>query len=108
MTKSFLSAQDFIARVRMAADPVDMLIAPRVAQIGLLDFHRGAEAIAAGRRAVEAQAEQLVDLRKIFPAGPDLAQYLSPPRGSVFQSRTRSQERTIAPKAFLWFERPWH
>ena len=63
--------QDFIARVRMAADPVDILIAPRVSEIGLLDFHRGAEAIDAGRRAVDVHAGDLLELRKTFPACSD-------------------------------------
>ncbi|MEO8298247.1 MAG: patatin-like phospholipase family protein [Burkholderiales bacterium] len=43
-----------ITRSRMAGDPPDISITPRLSHIGLLEFHRGAEAIAAGRRAVEA------------------------------------------------------
>lgn len=59
MSKSFFAVQDFVARVRMAADPVDAIVTPSVAHIGLLDFHRGAEAIAAGRHAVTKAEEQL-------------------------------------------------
>lgn len=59
MTKSFFAVQDFVSRVRMAADPVDAIIAPRVSHIGLLDFHRGAEAIDAGYQAVAAAEGQL-------------------------------------------------
>jgi NTE family protein len=61
VTQAVFGAQDFISRVRMAADPVDVLIAPDAASIGLLDFHRGAEAIAAGRIATEAMAGTILD-----------------------------------------------
>ncbi len=42
-----------IARSRLAGEPADLLISPRVAQLGLLDYHRAAEAIAEGVAAVE-------------------------------------------------------
>ena len=48
-----------ISRSRMAGDPPDALVRPRVAQIGVLDFHRAAEAIEAGRRAVQEMAPVL-------------------------------------------------
>ena len=51
-----------IARNRIAADPPDVLVAPRVSQLGLLDFHRAAEAIDEGRHAVERVAAELQDL----------------------------------------------
>ncbi len=41
-----------IARSRLAGEPADVLVAPRLAQVGLLDFHRGAEAIEEGLEAV--------------------------------------------------------
>ncbi len=45
--------QDRITRSRMAGDPPDLLISPRLAHIGLLELHRGEEAIAEGRACVE-------------------------------------------------------
>ena len=45
--------QDNITRHRLAADPPDILISPRVAQIGLLEFNRAEEAIEAGLKAAE-------------------------------------------------------
>jgi NTE family protein len=48
-----------IARSRMAGDPPDAIVAPRLAHLGLLDFHRGREAIDEGRRAVEASLHSL-------------------------------------------------
>lgn len=41
-----------IARSRLAGEPADVLITPRLAQIGPMDYHRGPEAIAEGRAAV--------------------------------------------------------
>jgi NTE family protein len=58
--QSLLVTQDFISRVRLAADPVDVLIAPDVAHISMIDFHRGAEAIEAGRRATLAVKEKIM------------------------------------------------
>ena len=43
-----------ITRSRMAGEPPDVTIAPRVAHIGLLDFDRAEEAIREGERATEA------------------------------------------------------
>ncbi len=41
-----------IARSRLAGEPADVLVAPRLAQLGLMDYHRGVEAIAEGRTAM--------------------------------------------------------
>ena len=41
-----------IARSRLAGEPADLLIAPRVSQLGLMDYHRADEAIAEGVAAV--------------------------------------------------------
>jgi NTE family protein len=51
-----------ISRSRMAGEPPDLLVAPRLAHLGLLDFHRAKEAVEEGHRAVErvvAAAEML-------------------------------------------------
>jgi NTE family protein len=45
--------QDRITRSRAAGDPPDVMLVPRLAQLGLLEFHRAADAIAEGRRSVE-------------------------------------------------------
>ncbi|WP_290652407.1 patatin-like phospholipase family protein [Aquisalimonas sp.] len=54
--------QDRITRSRMAGDPPDLLISPRLAQIGLLEFDRAAEAIAEGEASVRRVAPALKDL----------------------------------------------
>lgn len=53
MSSSINIMQVRITRSRMAGEPPDVIVAPRLAHLGLLDFHRGKEAIAEGRRAVE-------------------------------------------------------
>jgi NTE family protein len=42
-----------IARSRLAGEPADVVIQPLLGALGLLDYHRGAEAIAEGRAAAE-------------------------------------------------------
>ncbi len=45
--------QDRITRSRMAGDPPDLVLKPRLAHIGLLEFYRGEEAIAEGYECVQ-------------------------------------------------------
>lgn len=45
--------QDRIARSRLAGDPPEILIAPKVGDIGLFEFYRAAECIAAGEAAAK-------------------------------------------------------
>jgi NTE family protein len=42
-----------ITRSRMGGEPPDLLVVPRLAHVGLLDFDRADEAIAEGERAME-------------------------------------------------------
>jgi NTE family protein len=51
--------QDRIARSRLAGDPPDITIAPKVGTIGLFDFHRAGEAMAQGAKATERQIDEL-------------------------------------------------
>ena len=48
-----------ITRSRMAGDPPELVISPSLAHLGLLDFHRSAEAIEEGRRAAQAALPRL-------------------------------------------------
>jgi len=45
-------AQDRITRSRMAGDPPDIMLAPKLAQINLMEFHRAKEAIEEGKECV--------------------------------------------------------
>jgi NTE family protein len=53
MSSSLNIVQDRLTRARLAGDPPDVTITPRVGDIGLMQFDRAAESIAAGERATE-------------------------------------------------------
>jgi len=52
ITQSINIFQDRITRSRLAGDPAEVLILPRLSHIGLLEFHKAAEAIEEGERCV--------------------------------------------------------
>jgi NTE family protein len=66
MVESFNIMQDRLTRMRLAGDPPDVHITPRIGHIGWLDFHRAAESIAVGRaateKAIDSITESIVDL----------------------------------------------
>jgi NTE family protein len=53
MTSSINIMQVRIARSRLAGEPADVLLTPLLGGMGLMDYHRGREAIEEGRAAVE-------------------------------------------------------
>lgn len=53
--------QEQISSNRMIGDPPDLIVTPRLDQFHLMEFHRAAEAIAAGRSAVQEVAAELPD-----------------------------------------------
>lgn len=53
---------DQIMRNRLAGDPPDIMLAPKVGHIGTLEFNRAAEAIAEGRRIVQQALPELNNL----------------------------------------------
>jgi NTE family protein len=59
MVDAFNIMQDRITRARLAGDPPDLLISPRVGKIGWFDFHRADELIAHGTRAAERAIESI-------------------------------------------------
>lgn len=48
-----------ITRSRLAGDPADVLISPRLAEFGLMEFHRAATAIEIGNRATKPVLQQI-------------------------------------------------
>lgn len=60
VTSSINIMQVRISRSRMAGEPPDVIVAPRLAHLGLLDFHRAKEAIEEGERAVEVALPSLI------------------------------------------------
>ena len=59
MTEAFNIVQDRIARSRMAGDPPDAVIAPRVGDLSLFDFHRADEMIARGENAAKRVLDEI-------------------------------------------------
>ncbi len=73
MIEAFNVMQDRITRARLAGDPPDVLISPRLGAVGWFDFHRAAEAIAIGteaaEKAIDAVTEAVTALSQ--PYGPN-------------------------------------
>ena len=67
LTTSIDIMQVRISRSRMAGEPPDLIVAPRLAHLRLLDFQRAEEAIEEGRRAVQRVAHNLAELNHEVP-----------------------------------------
>jgi NTE family protein len=59
MVEAFQVMQDRITRSRLAGDPPDVMISPRLGRINLFDFHRASDAIAVGAEATEKAIEAI-------------------------------------------------
>ncbi len=59
MVEAFNVMQDRITRARLAGDPPDVLISPKLGSVGWFDFQRASEAIAIGEEAAEKAMEQV-------------------------------------------------
>ena len=66
MVDAFNIMQDRITRARLAGDPPDLLITPRVGQVGWFDFHRADYLIAHGARAAERAIESIQEAINIL------------------------------------------
>ena len=55
--------QDRITRSRTAGDPPNIMLSPNLAHFQLMDFHRAAEAIDAGKTVVQRAASELAELQ---------------------------------------------
>jgi NTE family protein len=76
MVDAFNIMQDRITRARLAGDPPDLLISPRVGEIGWFDFHRADDLIAHGTRAAERAIDSIQEAIHILapaPSGPGAA-----------------------------------
>jgi NTE family protein len=71
MVDAFNIMQDRITRARLAGDPPDLLITPRVGQIGWFDFHRAADLIDHGARAAERAIDSIQEaINVLAPPAP--------------------------------------
>jgi NTE family protein len=69
MVDAFNIMQDRITRARLAGDPPDLLISPRVGQIGWFDFHCADDLIAYGARAAERAIDSIHEAIHILAPG---------------------------------------
>ena len=79
MVDAFNIMQDRITRARLAGDPPDLLISPRVGQIGWFDFHRADDLIAFGARAAERAINSIQEANSYSCAWRRIRQGLSVP-----------------------------
>ncbi len=61
MIEAFNVMQDRITRARLAGDPPDVLISPRLGAVGWFDFHRAADAIKIGTEAAEKSIDAVTE-----------------------------------------------
>ena len=66
MIEAFNIIQDRIARARMAGDPPDMSLLPKLSHIGLSEFHRADEAIRIGYESTMAKIAELTRLQEVL------------------------------------------
>ena len=66
MVDAFNIMQDRITRARLAGDPPDLLISPRVGQIGWFDFHRAEELINFGTRSAERALDSIQEAIEVL------------------------------------------
>ncbi|MET4387879.1 NTE family protein [Bradyrhizobium sp. F1.4.3] len=70
MVDAFNIMQDRITRARLAGDPPDLLISPRVGHFGWFDFHRGEDLIAHGTRAAERALDSIQEAIEVLAPAP--------------------------------------
>jgi NTE family protein len=59
MSSTLNIMQERITRARMAGDPPEIQLCPRLGNLSIMDFHRAGEAIEEGEACVERNAHQL-------------------------------------------------
>jgi len=66
MVQAFNIIQDRISRARLAGDPPDLALHPRVNEIGLSEFHKAGEAIDRGYEEAQARIGELKRMQEAF------------------------------------------
>ena len=66
MVEAYNIIQDRISRARLAGDPPDMLLMPRLSDIGLSEFHRAAEAIDRGYEETLSKIEDIKRMSEVL------------------------------------------
>jgi NTE family protein len=65
MVQAFNIIQDRISRARLAGDPPDISLLPRLSDVGLSEFYRAGEAIERGYEAAHAQINEVKRLQEV-------------------------------------------
>ena len=66
MVEAFNIIQDRISRAKLAGDPPDMSIHPKIGHIGLTEFHRADELIKLGYESIVSKLEDIERLQRTF------------------------------------------
>ena len=66
MVESYNIIQDRISRARLAGDPPDLLVMPRLSDIGLSEFHRASEAIERGYDEAMSKLDEIKRLQQVL------------------------------------------
>lgn len=66
MVQAFNIIQDRISRARLAGDPPDLTLHPRISHIGLSEFHRAAEAIDQGYEETRSRIPEMKRMQQVF------------------------------------------
>ncbi|TBE54856.1 patatin-like phospholipase family protein [Rhizobium leguminosarum] len=70
MVQAFNIIQDRIARARLAGDPPDISLQPRLSYIGLSEFHRAGEAIERGYEEARARLPEIKRMQEVYASHP--------------------------------------
>lgn len=71
MVDAFNITQDRISRSRLAGDPPDVMIGPKLGRIGLFDFHRAQDIIELGRQAARRSLDDIAAMVATSSVGVD-------------------------------------
>lgn len=71
MVDAFNITQDRISRSRLAGDPPDVMIGPKLGRIGLFDFHRAGEIVELGRQAARRALDEIAAMVDNNPVAVD-------------------------------------
>ncbi|SCX01676.1 patatin-like phospholipase family protein [Agrobacterium rosae] len=66
MVQAFNIIQDRISRAKLAGDPPDLTLHPRINHIGLSEFHRAAESIERGYEETRSRIPELQRMQQVF------------------------------------------
>ena len=64
--------QDRLARMRLAGDPPDVMVAPRIGHISLSDFHKADECIQLGEEAARQAMPVIREAMDFLSGTPDM------------------------------------